>query len=227
MSLTPKMHEALTFVHERIRESGIAPSLAEIGQALALKSKSGPLRLMVALEERGYVRRQQKRARAIEILKLPPNFAGRAPVSRSQMQRGAVAAPISPIATGHILNVPLVGRIAASTPIEALQNKLADVPVPPGMVGRGGHYALEVTGDSMIHAGILDGDTVIIQETDKGVAGEIVVALIDNSEVTLKRFRHRREYIALEPANPAYETRLYSHHRVAIQGRLVGLVRRY
>lgn len=226
ISLTRKQHETLTFVSERIRESGIAPSFDEIAVAVDLKSKSGIFRLLTALEDRGYIRRNHKCARAIEILALPENVKVRAPVSRPHLRSGR-AVSSAPVYVAGSVNVPLVGRIASSTPIEALQNKLGDVPVQAGMIGAGKHYALEVTGDSMVNAGILDGDTIIIQETDKGATGEIVVALIDNSEVTLKRLRHRRDWIALEPANPAYETRLYSHDRVRIQGRLVGLVRRY
>lgn len=226
MGLTRKQHETLSFVGQCIRETGIAPSFEEIQLALDLKSKSGVHRLLTALEDRCYIRRDHKRARAIEVLALPANVDARAPTSRPQMRRGNHGVP-GPAFTAGTINVPLVGRIAASTPIEALQNKLADVPVPTGMIGRGQHYALEVTGDSMLGAGILDGDTIIIQEADKCTTGEIVVALIDQSEVTLKRIRYRGQTIALEPANIAYETRLYGQDRVRIQGRLVGLVRRY
>jgi repressor LexA len=242
--LTRKQYELLMFIHERVRESGIPPSFDEMKDALDLKSKSGIHRLITALEERGFLRRMEKRARALEIVKLPENVAEtlRPATTRSQAQRmspgrhrGGVSADArgagSPRramgdAEGSV-NVPLVGRIAAGTPIEALQNKLADVPVPSGMVGRGDHYALEVTGDSMINAGILDGDTVIIQESDTANTGEIVVALIDNNEATLKRLRRRGDSIALEAANPAYETRLYGSDRVRVQGKLVGLIRRY
>ncbi len=245
--LTRKQYELLMFIHERVRESGIPPSFDEMKDALDLKSKSGIHRLITALEERGFLRRMEKRARALEIIKLPDNVADtlRPATTRSQAQRlspaGARHSRIeggrdariagSPRrATGEgegAVNVPLVGRIAAGTPIEALQNKISEVPVPSGMVGRGDHYALEVTGDSMINAGILDGDTVIIQEADTANTGEIVVALVDESEATLKRLRRRGDSIALEAANPAYETRLYGADRVRVQGKLVGLIRRY
>ena len=240
--LTRKQYELLMFIHERIRESGIPPSFDEMKEALDLKSKSGIHRLITALEERGFLRRMEKRARALEVLKLPDNMAEtlRPATTRSQAQRapairhgrGSVdargAAPRRGYGDGEsAVNVPLVGRIAAGTPIAALQNRISDVPVPGGMIGRGNHYALEVTGDSMINAGILDGDTVIIQESDTASTGEIVVALVDNEEATLKRLRRRGDSIALEAANPAYETRLYGADRVKVQGKLVGLIRRY
>ena len=245
--LTRKQYELLMFIHERVRETGIPPSFDEMKEALDLKSKSGIHRLITALEERGFLRRMEKRARALEVLKLPDNMAEtlRPATTRSQALRSVASRP------GHgreprmvdarspaprrgfgdggeaAVNVPLVGRIAAGTPIEALQNKVSDVPVPGGMIGRGSHYALEVTGDSMINAGILDGDTVIICESDTANTGEIVVALVDNEEATLKRLRRRGDSIALEAANPAYETRLYGADRVKVQGKLVGLIRRY
>jgi repressor LexA len=245
--LTRKQYELLMFIHERIRESGVPPSFDEMKDALDLKSKSGIHRLITALEERGFLRRMEKRARALEIMKLPENVSDtlRPATTRSQSMRAAsprhgrgenrvssdarmAGGPRRPVGDGEsAVNVPLVGRIAAGTPIEALQNKVGDVPVPGGMIGRGDHYALEVTGDSMINAGILDGDTVIIQESDAAQTGEIVVALVDNQEATLKRLRRRGDSIALEAANPAYETRLYGADRVRIQGKLVGLIRRY
>lgn len=248
--LTRKQYELLMFIHERVRESGIPPSFDEMKDALDLRSKSGIHRLITALEERGYLRRMEKRARALEILRLPENVSDaiRPATTRSQAQRlghapsairsgrgselrmpadsRSAGAPRRGEAEGA-LHVPLVGRIAAGTPIEALQNKLADVPVPAALLGRGDHYALEVTGDSMINAGILDGDTVIIQKADTANTGEIVVALVDEQEATLKRLRRRGDSIALEAANPAYETRLYGADRVRVQGRLVGLLRRY
>jgi repressor LexA len=243
--LTRKQYELLMFIHERVRESGVPPSFDEMKEALDLKSKSGIHRLITALEERGFLRRMEKRARALEVLKLPDNMAEtlRPATTRSQVQRAGnrhgradirmadsrVPAPRRGYGDGgeSAVNVPLVGRIAAGTPIEALQNKMSDVPVPGGMIGRGNHYALEVTGDSMINAGILDGDTVIIQEADTANTGEIIVALVDNEEATLKRLRRRGDSIALEAANPAYETRLYGSDRVKVQGKLVGLIRRY
>jgi repressor LexA len=246
--LTRKQYELLMFIHERVRESGIPPSFDEMKDALDLKSKSGIHRLITALEERGFLRRMEKRARALEIVKLPDNVAEtlRPATTRNQAQRLAPSVrhgrsesrmPSDTRGAGNprramsdsegAINVPLVGRIAAGTPIEALQNKISDIPVPGGMIGRGDHYALEVTGDSMINAGILDGDTVIIQEADTANTGEIVVALVDAAEATLKRLRRRGDSIALEAANPAYETRLYGADRVKIQGKLVGLIRRY
>jgi repressor LexA len=246
--LTRKQYELLMFIHERVRECGVPPSFDEMKDALDLKSKSGIHRLITALEERGFLRRMEKRARALEIIKLPENVAEtlRPATTRSQAMRMSpgrhhgrgesrlaadargAGSPRRAMGEGEgAVNVPLVGRIAAGTPIEALQNKLAEIPVPSGMIGRGDHYALEITGDSMINAGILDGDTVIIQEADAANTGEIVVALIDGSEATLKRLRRRGDSIALEAANPAYETRLYGADRVRVQGRLVGLIRRY
>jgi repressor LexA len=246
--LTRKQYELLMFIHERVRESGVPPSFDEMKDALDLKSKSGIHRLITALEERGFLRRMEKRARALEIVKLPENVSDtlRPATTRSQAQRLSPAgsrhgrdgrtstdarvagSPRRPMGESEgAVNVPLVGRIAAGTPIEALQNRISDVPVPGGMIGRGDHYALEVTGDSMINAGILDGDTVIIQEADTANTGEIVVALVDESEATLKRLRRRGDSIALEAANPAYETRLYGADRVRVQGKLVGLIRRY
>jgi repressor LexA len=248
--LTRKQYELLMFIHERVRESGIPPSFDEMKDALDLKSKSGIHRLITALEERGFLRRMEKRARALEVIKLPDNVAEtqRPAQSRSQAQRlshsggrgsrgdgrvGGVDARSagSPRRAGGesegAVNIPVLGRIAAGTPIEALQHKVSEVPVPGGMIGKGDHYALEVTGDSMINAGILDGDTVIIQEADTANTGEIIVALVDEQEATLKRLRRRGDSIALEAANPAYETRLYGADRVRVQGKLVGLIRRY
>jgi repressor LexA len=243
--LTRKQYELLMFIHERVRESGIPPSFDEMKDALDLKSKSGIHRLITALEERGYLRRMEKRARALEIVKLPENMAEniRPATSRSQAQRmthmpaarsgraadtrSAGAPRRASAGEESSVPVPVLGRIAAGTPIEAIQHKVSEIPVPSGMLARGEHYALEVTGDSMINAGILDGDTVIIEETPSANTGEIVVALVDNEEATLKRLRRRGDSIALEAANPAYETRLYGADRVKIQGKLVGLIRRY
>lgn len=246
--LTRKQHELLMFIHERVRETGIPPSFDEMKDALDLRSKSGIHRLITALEERGFLRRMEKRARALEIVRLPDNIADaqRPATSRSQAQRlshspGArsgrgeqrvsadtrsAGAPRRGEGDGAIA-IPVLGRIAAGTPIEALQHRVSDVPVPNAMIGRGDHYALEVAGDSMINAGILDGDTVIIHETNSANSGDIVVALVDGQEATLKRLRRRGDSIALEAANPAYETRLYGADRVRVQGKLVGLIRRY
>lgn len=247
--LTRKQHELLMFIHERVRETGIPPSFDEMKDALDLRSKSGIHRLITALEERGFLRRMEKRARALEIIKLPDNIADaqRPATTRSQAQRLAhppsarssrgearvsadtrsAGAPRRGSEGDGAVAVPVLGRIAAGTPIEALQHKTSDVPVPASMLGRGDHYALEVAGDSMINAGILDGDTVIIHEADTANTGDIVVALVDGQEATLKRLRRRGDSIALEAANPAYETRLYGADRVRIQGKLVGLIRRY
>jgi len=247
--LTRKQYELLMFIHERVRETGIPPSFDEMKDALDLKSKSGIHRLITALEERGFIKRLQKRARALEIVRLPENLADMRPATtRSQVQR-QMHTPVVRNARGELrlpvldsraagsprrsdgdagaAGVAILGRIAAGTPIEALQNKVGEVPVPASMLTRGEHYALEVAGDSMINAGILDGDTVIIQQTDTANTGDIVVALVDEAEATLKRLRRRGDSIALEAANPAYETRLYGSDRVRIQGKLVGLVRRY
>lgn len=247
--LTRKQHELLMFIHERVRETGIPPSFDEMKDALDLRSKSGIHRLITALEERGFLRRMEKRARALEIVRLPENIADvqRPATSRSQAQRlsypsnarGArgearvsadtrsAGSPRRSSDNDGAVAVPVLGRIAAGTPIEALQHKVSDVPVPGNMLGRGEHYALEVAGDSMINAGILDGDTVIIHESSSANTGDIVVALVDGQEATLKRLRRRGDSIALEAANPAYETRLYGADRVRIQGKLVGLIRRY
>jgi repressor LexA len=240
--LTRKQYELLMFIHERIRETGVPPSFDEMKDALDLKSKSGIHRLITALEERGFLRRMEKRARALEVTRLPENMAetARPATTRSQAQRilpsarhgrgpdPRHASPRRAMGDGeNAVSVPVLGRIAAGTPIEALQNRITDVPVPGGMIGKGEHYALEVTGDSMINAGILDGDTVIIQECGTANTGEIVVALVDDSEATLKRLRRRGDSIALEAANPAYETRLYGADRIKVQGKLVGLIRRY
>lgn len=246
--LTKKQYELLMFIHERVRETGIPPSFDEMKDALDLKSKSGIHRLITALEERGFIKRLQKRARALEIVRLPENLADtlRPATTRTQAQRlmhqppprsarGEARIPADTRSAGSprrgdgdgAASVAVLGRIAAGTPIEALQNKVAELPVPASMLGRGDHYALEVAGDSMINAGILDGDTVVIQQADSANTGDIVVALVDESEATLKRLRRRGDSIALEAANPAYETRLYGSDRVRIQGKLVGLIRRY
>ncbi len=252
--LTNKQYELLMFIHERVRETGVPPSFDEMKDALDLKSKSGIHRLITALEERGFLKRLEKRARALEIVRLPENAADgvRPAATRSQAQRlvhnGTRARADNRIPADtrqadtrqattvqrqrapeseNARSVPLVGRIAAGTPIEALQNRLAEIPVPSNLVGSGEHYALEVTGDSMINAGILDGDTVIIRKADSANTGEIVVALVDEAEATLKRLRRRGDSIALEAANPAYETRLYGADRVRVQGTLVGLIRSY
>jgi repressor LexA len=242
--LTRKQYELLMFIHERLRETGVAPSFDEMKEALDLRSKSGIHRLITALEERGFLRRLAHRARALEVIKLPENSNLPKPRTRTVTPTAGAARPsLGVVEAGggirvpqarqaaathrRLIEVPIMGRIAAGTPIEALQNATDNVPVAEALLGSGEHYALEVVGDSMINAGILNGDTVLIQRADDAQSGDIVVALVDNSEATLKRLRKRGSQIALEAANPAYETRIFGPDRVKVQGRLVGLVRRY
>jgi repressor LexA len=233
--LTKKQHELLLYINQRLTATGVSPSFDEMKDALNLKSKSGIHRLVSGLEERGFLRRLPHRARALEVVKLPEASAAGAASERSRFSptvirgdfRGslpgaAVAADVSAV------ELPLYGRIAAGTPIEALRDQTTTVGVPVNMLSRGSeHYALEVAGDSMIDAGILDGDTVIIQRCDTADNGTVVVALVDNEEVTLKRLRRRGNSIALEPANKAYETRIFKPDSVKVQGRLVALMRRF
>ncbi len=239
--LTKKQHELLIFIHERLQKTGVAPSFDEMKDALDLKSKSGIHRLISALEERGFLRRLAHRARALEVVKLPENLEATASIPQSPSEEKSFSPNVikgefnltgalsSKEETGasEVAHLPLYGRIAAGTPIEALQDPSSFVDVPPGLIGSGNHYALEVDGDSMIEAGINDGDTVIIQECANAENGAIVVALVDNEEATLKRLRRKGESVALEPANVAYETRIFPQDRVRVQGRLVGLYRRY
>ncbi|WP_374623427.1 transcriptional repressor LexA [Devosia sp.] len=237
--LTRKQHELLMFIHERMKESGIPPSFDEMKDALDLRSKSGIHRLITALEERGFIRRLPNRARALEVIKLPdsmnPSLGGRKArfePSVIEGNLGRVAAPPAraPAAASdgaRFVTIPVMGRIAAGTPIEAIQSHSHTITVPPEMLGPGEHYALEVRGDSMIEAGIFDGDTVLIKKQDAASTGEIVVALVDDQEATLKRLRRRGNSVALEAANPAYETRIFPPDRVKVQGRLVGLLRKY
>lgn len=236
--LTKKQHELLMFINQRLAATGVAPSFDEMKDALNLRSKSGIHRLISGLEERGFIRRLPHRARALEVIKLPEDSAapsnGASAAERGRFSptviRGdfAGALPGTPVAPDTAaVDLPLYGRIAAGTPIEALRDQNNSVAVPGSLLGRGEHYALEVAGDSMIEAGILDGDSVIIQRCDTAENGAIVVALVDNIEVTLKRLRRRGASIALEPANKAYETRIFGPDRVKVQGRLVGLLRRY
>jgi repressor LexA len=233
--LTRKQHELLMFINQRLGATGVSPSFDEMKDALNLRSKSGIHRLISGLEERGFIRRLAHRARALEVVKLPEEVAIPAAAEKSRFSPTVIrgdfsgALPGSPVAPDTAaVELPLYGRIAAGTPIEALRDQAASIGVPSTLLGRSGeHYALEVAGDSMIEAGILDGDTVIIQRCDTAENGAIVVALVDNLEVTLKRLRRRGASIALEPANPAYETRIFGPDRVNVQGRLVGLLRRY
>src|SRR5918994_8001537 len=231
--LTRKQHELLRFIHERLRETGIPPSFDEMKDALDLKSKSGIHRLITALEERGFIRRLPNRARALEVIRLPEAAAG---VTRGRFQpsvvegglaRAKASPPPPPIDDERrSMSIPVMGRIAAGTPVSAIQNRSHSITVSPEYLGGGEHYALEVRGDSMIDAGILDGDVVVIRKQDTANTGDIIVALIDEEEATLKRFRRRGSSIALEAANPSHETRVLGPDRVKIQGKLVSLVRR-
>ena len=233
--LTVKQRELLLYINQRLMATGVSPSFDEMKDALHLKSKSGIHRLVGGLEERGFIRRLPHRARALEVTKLPEESAAGPVGDRSRFSptviRGDFNAslPGAPVAPDvEAVDLPLYGRIAAGTPIEALRDQSTTVGVPASLLGHGGdHYALEVAGDSMIEAGILDGDTVIIERGDTAENGAVVVALVDNEEVTLKRLRRRGASIALEPANKAYETRIFGPDRVKVQGRLVGLLRRY
>jgi repressor LexA len=231
--LTRKQHELLLYLHQHLSEEGVAPSYDEMKDALGLKSKSGIHRLITGLQERGFIRRLPHRARAVEILRLPDDMpreavaaAGFAPrVIRGDFRTALAGTTATPEADA--VQLPFYGRIAAGTPIEALRDYTSFVDVPAGLLGRGEHYALEVEGDSMENAGILDGDRVIIERGETAENGAIIVALVDNEEATLKRFRRRGQSIALEPANAAYETRIFPPERVQVQGRLVGLIRSY
>ncbi|ABD07511.1 SOS-response transcriptional repressor, LexA [Rhodopseudomonas palustris HaA2] len=233
--LTRKQFELLKFINERLKEAGVPPSFDEMKDALDLRSKSGIHRLITALEERGFIRRLPNRARAIEVIKLPDlggNSGARRGFTPSVIEGnlGKVRPPSPQHAeddSDRNVAVPVMGRIAAGTPIEALQTRSHTISVPPDMLGSGEHYALEVRGDSMMDAGILDGDMALIQRNESADTGDIVVALIDEEEATLKRFRRRGASIALEPANSAYEVRILPPNRVRIQGKLIGLYRKY
>jgi repressor LexA len=217
--LTSKQRELLQFIHERLRQSGVSPSFDEMREALDLKSKSGVHRLVSALEERQFIRRLPNRARALEVIKMPETAS---PTLAAAMATKAVL----PAAANDTIEIPLHGRIAAGTPIEALQGT-EGFAVPAALLGPGEHYALEVSGDSMVEEGILDGDFALIRKVDSARDGEIVVALIDNEEATLKTYRREGQMIRLDPANRAYEPQRYDEGRVSIQGRLAGLIRRY
>jgi repressor LexA len=232
--LTRKQFELLRFIHERLKESGVPPSFDEMKDALDLRSKSGIHRLITALEERGFIRRLPNRARALEVIKLPETVApGLAAAGRRGFTPSVIEGNLgrvrtdSPEDSSRPVPVPVMGRIAAGTPIEAIQTKSHVINMPPDMLSTGEHFALEVRGDSMVDAGILDGDTALIKRTETADTGDIVVALIDDEEATLKRFRRRGASIALEPANSAYEVRILPPNRVRIQGKLIGLFRKY
>jgi repressor LexA len=224
--LTRKQYDLLHFIHKRLQSDGVPPSFDEMKEALDLRSKSGIHRLITALEERGFIRRLAHRARAIEILKLPDSLEAKSPRRAPTDLPEGKGVPAGAMALS--MELPLMGRIAAGTPIEAIKDASRNVAVPTSMLASSGrHYALEVKGDSMIDAGINSGDVVVIQEQSTAQNGDIVVALIEGEEATLKTFRRRGSTIALEAANPAYETRLYQEHQVEVQGKLVGLIRSY
>lgn len=223
--LTSKQKELLLFIHERIKADGVSPSFDEMKEALNLASKSGIHRLIVALEERGFIRRLANRARALEVLKMPEAVTPTAPPRGRQAFRPSVVGSQKPRMADN--SIPVLGRIAAGVPIAAIQNEVDRVTPPVDFADSENHYALEVKGDSMIDAGILDGDIVILRRTDSANSGDIVVALIDEEEATLKRLRKKGESVALEAANPAYETRIFGPDRVRVQGRWVALVRKY
>jgi repressor LexA len=239
--LTEKQKDLLLFIHGRMQERGVPPSFDEMKDALDLRSKSGIHRLITALVERGFIRRLPHRARAIEVIKLPENqSAGASAVASIAPQRGFqpsviegtgpkpnVAPPPSHVIDARTVSIPVMGRIAAGTPISAIQNHTHDIAVPPDILTNGEHFALEVKGDSMIEAGIHDGDTVIVRRCNTAENGDIIVALVEGEEATLKRLRKKGSTIALEAANPEFKTRIFGPDQVDIQGRLVGLLRRY
>lgn len=231
--LTAKQHELIRFIQQRLEATGISPSFEEMKEALDLKSKSGVHRLISALEERGFLRRLPNRARALEVLRGPEDaVAGMrgpkaandaAPIGRPVPSPAALVAPQP---ANDIIELPLHGRIAAGAPIEALEGQ-STLPVPAALLGPGDHYALEVSGDSMIEAGIFDGDYALVRRTSTARDGEIVVALVDNEEATLKYLRRENGMIRLDPANGAYDPQIYAANRVEVQGKLAGLLRRY
>ena len=231
--LTTKQRELLMFIHERIKEGGVSPSFDEMKEALDLASKSGIHRLITALEERGFIRRLAHRARALEVIKLPDQATTSAPPRGRQtfvpqvVEGNRPAAEAPKAVNDDTRELPLLGKIAAGMPIEAMGQERDRLRIPESMLGAGEHYILEIEGDSMIGAGILNGDYVVIKKTDSAQSGEIVVALIDGDTATLKRLRKKGASIALEAANPAYKTRIYNSDEVSVQGRLVGLMRKY
>ncbi|APO86884.1 MULTISPECIES: transcriptional repressor LexA [unclassified Marivivens] len=229
--LTKKQLQLLEFIHTRVQKEGVPPSFDEMKEELGLRSKSGIHRLITGLEERGYITRLAHRARALEITRLPDALAKKSGGFQPRVIEGDRPDSIPPAAKSvesvGALELPVMGRIAAGVPIAAIQEISHNVAVPQSMIGQGEHYALEVKGDSMIDAGINDGDIVIIRETKTASNGDIVVALVEDAEATLKKFRRQNGMIALEAANPAYETRILHDHQVKVQGRLVGLIRTY
>jgi repressor LexA len=231
--LTRKQYELLRFIHERLKESGVPPSFDEMKDALDLRSKSGIHRLITALEERGFIRRLPNRARAIEVIRLPETVSPGMGTARRGFSPNVIEGSLGRVRTadhdegGRPIAVPVMGKIAAGTPAAAIQNRSHTVHVPPEMLSSGEHFALEVRGDSMIEAGIFEGDLALIKRADTADTGDIVVALVDDEEATLKRLRKKGASIALEAANPSYETRIFGPDRVQIQGKMVGLFRRY
>ncbi|MCW3837761.1 transcriptional repressor LexA [Sphingomonas canadensis] len=224
--LTRKQHELICFIADRLNDTGISPSFEEMKEALDLKSKSGVHRLISALEERGFIRRLANRARALEVLKMPERSDRSGPAPAAEAPPASAASRPLPAPANDVIEIPLHGRIAAGTPIEALEGA-SMLPVPAALLGAGEHYALEVAGDSMVDAGILDGDYALIRRTETARDGEIVVALIDESEATLKYFRREGAMIRLDPANRSYDPQRYRPDQVRVQGRLAGLLRRY
>ena len=229
--LTRKQHELIRFIQQRLEESGVSPSFEEMKEALDLKSKSGVHRLISALEERGFIRRLPNRARALEVLRQPDDVSNKVVAARSPANSGSALSALvrtpSPAAPANdVIEIPLHGRIAAGVPIEALEGQ-SMLPVPAALLGAGEHYALEVSGDSMVDAGILDGDYALIRRTDTARDGEIVVALVRGEEATLKYLRREDGMVRLDPANAAYEPQVYRPGEVQVQGKLAGLLRRY
>jgi repressor LexA len=231
--LTTKQHELLVFIDKQLRATGCSPSFEEMKEALDLRSKSGIHRLITALEERGFLKRHKHRARALEVLRLSDDLsppAREVPRFAPNVIRGDFSGKMPGVRAANVagaISLPLYGKIAAGLPIEAMRDNEEEIEVPVALIGLGDHFALEVEGDSMIEAGIFDGDTVIIRKGEVAESGQIIVALVDENEVTLKRLRQRGQSIALEPANVRYETRIFPAERVKIQGRLVALLRRY
>lgn len=224
--LTRKQHELVCFIYDKLAETGVSPSFEEMKEALDLKSKSGVHRLISALEERGFIRRLPNRARALEVVKMPERGDAPKAVSTSNVVELPKREASAPSPANDVMEIPLHGRIAAGQPIEALEGQ-SSLAVPAALLGPGEHYALEVSGDSMVEAGILDGDYALIRRADMARPGDIVVALIDDAEATLKYFRNEGNMVRLDPANRAYEPQRYSPAQVRIQGRLAGLLRRY
>ena len=227
--LTRKQHELIRFIQARLEETGVSPSFEEMKEALDLKSKSGVHRLISALEERGFIRRLPNRARALEVLRQPDDVSAKvtAPKASAPIVPGAIRTPlVQPQPANDVIEIPLHGKIAAGTPIEALEST-STLPVPAALLGPGDHYALEVSGDSMVDAGILDGDFALIRRTDTARDGEIVVALVRGEEATLKYLYREKGQVRLDPANAAYDPQFYGPGEVQVQGKLAGLLRRY